>query len=213
MLGGGGGPESCVRGIRRASRLFAALVAPMLAGASCSHDAPAAAVLDAGKVASVVVGRSSRTDVFAALGQPSRTERSALGEAWVYEAKTGDAGGNGLMTGVSAAAGVVGAFVPYVGLVGSGLGLAGVAMDGMRAEPQAVMLAVIFRDDGVVRDCTYSSAAAPAGVAGSAATRQSLWTANGLSLALYARYEAARPSRNRIDGAKPFGVDVPKVHL
>ena len=59
--------------------------------------------------------------------------------------------------------------MPYVGLIGSGLGLAGVAMDGMRAEPQAVMLAVMFRDDGVVRDCTYSSTAAPAGVAGSTA--------------------------------------------
>lgn len=169
MPGSGGGPESRVRGIGRASRLFAALVAPMLAGASCSHNAPPAAVLDAGKVASVVVGRSSRTDVFAALGQPSRTERSALGEAWVYEARTGDAGDHSLMSGVSAATGVVGAFVPYVGLVGSGLGLAGVAMDGMHTEPQAVMLAVIFRDDGVVRDCTYSTTAAPAGVAGSTA--------------------------------------------
>ncbi len=169
MLGSGGGPGLRVHGERRASRLFAAFVAPVLACASCSHNAPPAAILDAGKVASVVVGRSSRTDVFAALGQPSRTERNALGEAWVYEARTGDAGGNGLMNGVSAATGVVGAFVPYAGLVGSGLGLAGVAMDGTRAEPQAVMLAVLFRDDGVVRDCTYSSTAAPVGVAGSAA--------------------------------------------
>jgi outer membrane protein assembly factor BamE (lipoprotein component of BamABCDE complex) len=140
----------------------------MLAGASCSHKAPPAAVLDAGKVASVVVGRSSRTDVFAALGQPNRTERSALGEAWVYEARTEDAGDHSLMSGASAATGVVGAFVPYVGLIGSGLGLAGAAMDGMHAEPQAVMLAVTFRDDGVVRDCTYSSTAAPPGVTGSA---------------------------------------------
>lgn len=170
MLDGGSRARSRVRCIGRASKPLNVTVAAMLlAGASCSHDAPPAAVLDAGKVASVVVGRSSRTDVFAALGQPSRTERSALGEAWVYEAKTGDAGGNGLISGASAATGVVGAFVPYVGLIGSGLGLAGVAMDGMRAEPQAVMLAVVFRDDGVVRDCTYSSTAAPAGVAGPAA--------------------------------------------
>ena len=170
MLDGEGRVRSCVGCICRTSRLLSVLVAPMLlAGASCSRNAPPAAVLDAGKVASVVIGRSSRTDVFTTLGQPSRTERSALGEAWVYEAKTGDAGGNGLISGASAATGVVGAFVPYVGLIGSGLGLAGVAMDGMRAEPQAVMLAVIFRDDGVVRDCTYSSTAAPAGVAGSTA--------------------------------------------
>lgn len=165
----GGSPGPCTRRIGWASRFSTALVAPLLlAGVSCSQSAPASAVLDAGKVASVVVGRSSRTDVFAALGQPSRTERSALGEAWVYEAKTGDAGDHSLMNGASAATGVVGAFVPYVGLIGSSLGLAGAAMDGVRAEPQAVMLAVIFRDDGVVRDCTYSSTAAPAGVTGSA---------------------------------------------
>ena len=73
------------------------------------------------------------------------------------------------MSGVSAASGVAGAFVPYVGLIGSGLGLAGVGADAMRADPQAVSLAVLFRGDGVVRDCTYSSTAAPAGVPGAAA--------------------------------------------
>jgi len=170
LVDGEGGPEPCARRIGWASRFSAALVAPLLlAGASCSQSAPASAVLDSSKVASVVVGRSSRNDVFAALGQPSRTERSALGEAWVYEARTGDAGGRGLMNGASAASGVVGAFVPYAGLIGSGLGLAGVAMDGTRSEPQVVSLAVTFRDDGVVRDCTYSSTASPAGVPGSAA--------------------------------------------
>ena len=161
------------RGVPRtawASRFSAALVAPLLlAGASCSQSAPASAVLDPGRVASIVVGRSSRTDVFAALGQPSRTERSALGEAWIYEAKTGDAGGRSLMSGASAASGVVGAFVPYVGLIGSGLGLAGAAMDGTRSEPQVVSLSVIFRDDSVVRDCAYSTNAPPAGLPGSAA--------------------------------------------
>lgn len=162
---GKNGAQARVRSAGRRPGLAMALTAPLLlAGASCSQPAPASAILDPGKVGSVVVGRSSRADVFAALGSPSRTERSAGGEAWVYEARTGETGGRGLMSGASAASGVVGAFVPYVGLIGSSLGLAGVAADGMRAEPQASSLGVAFRDDGVVRDCTYSSTAAPSGV-------------------------------------------------
>ncbi len=146
-----------------------ALAGPLLlAVAACSQHAAPSAILDSGKVGSVTVGRSSRADVFAALGQPSRTERSAGGEAWIYEARTGDTGGRGWMNGVSAASGVAGAFVPYVGLIGSGLGLAGVGADAMRADPQAVSLTVLFRADGVVRDCAYSSTAAPAGVPGAA---------------------------------------------
>ncbi len=144
-----------------------ALAGPLLLAAACSQRAAPSAVLDPGKVGAVTVGRSSRADVFAALGQPSRTERSAGGEAWVYEARTGDPGDRGWMTGVSAASGVAGAFVPYVGLIGSGLGLAGA--DALRADPQAVSLAVSFREDGVVRDCAYSSTAAPAGVPGAPA--------------------------------------------
>ena len=135
----------------------------LLVAASCAQRAAPSAILDPGKVATVVVGRSTRADVFAALGQPGRTERSASGEAWVYEARTGDPG-RGWMSGVSAASGVAGAFVPYVGLLGSGLGLASVGADALRADPQAVGLAVTFREDGVVRDCAYSSTAAPAGV-------------------------------------------------
>ncbi len=135
------------------------LAALMLASASCSQKAPSP-VLDAAKVASVVVGQSSRNDVLAVMGRPARTERSAAGEAWVYEAKFGESGGQGLMSGASAATGVIGAFVPYVGLVGSGLGLASAAT-GARPDPQAVSLTVTFREDGVVRDCTYSSTAAP----------------------------------------------------
>lgn len=136
----------------------------LLAAASCAQRTAPSAILDPGKVGTVVVGRSTRADVFAALGQPNRTERSAGGEAWVYEARTGDPGSRGWMSGVSAASGVAGAFVPYVGLLGSGLGLASVGADALRADPQAVSLAVTFREDGVVRDCAYSSTAAPAGV-------------------------------------------------
>jgi len=142
-------------------------------GAACSQKAPPSVVMDAGKVGSVVVGRSTRSDVFAVLGQPSRTERSALGEAWIYEAKTTGAGGHGVMNGVSAASAVVGAFVPYVGLVGSGLGLADAAFDETRSEPELVSLTVAFRDDSVVRDCAYSSTATPVGMsaAGTQASR------------------------------------------
>lgn len=166
---GGDGPAARAHPVRRPSALAAAVAVPMLL-AACSRDAQPSAILDSNKVGKVVVGRSSRNDVFAALGQPSRTERSALGEAWVYETRTGDPGsGRTLMNGVSAASGVVGAFVPYVGLLGSSLGLAGVAADGTRAAPQVVQLTVTFRDDSVVRDCTYASSAAPAGVPGSAA--------------------------------------------
>ena len=160
--------EGGTRRTGRGPKLAMALAGPLLLAAACSRHAAPSAIPDAGKVGSVAVGRSSRADVFAALGQPSRTERSAGGEAWIYEARTGDTGGRGWMNGVSAASGVAGAFVPYVGLIGSGLGLAGVGVDAMRADPQAVSLAVTFREDGVVRDCAYSSTALPAGVPGSA---------------------------------------------
>ena len=89
------------------------------------------------------------------------------GETWVYEARGGDAGGR-FMGGAGAAIGLAGAFVPYLGLVGSGIGLANTAAGATRREPGAVSLAVSFGDDGVVRDCTYSSTTLPAGVAGSA---------------------------------------------
>jgi outer membrane protein assembly factor BamE (lipoprotein component of BamABCDE complex) len=140
------------------------LLPTLLTGTSCSADAPEPAVLNADKVASVVIGRSSRADVFSALGRPSRTERSALGEAWIYEAKARDTGGQGLISGVSTASGVAGAFVPYAGLVGSGLGLAGAAMGKAQPIPVVVSLAVAFAQDGVVRDCVYSSTAFPVGV-------------------------------------------------
>ncbi len=159
---GGSATHTCRTGW--AATLAAILAMPLLLLTACSPNAPPSAILDSSKVGSVVVGRSSRTEVFTVLGQPSRTERSALGEAWIYEARTGDPSGRGLMNGASAASGVVGAFVPFVGLIGSGIGLAGVAMDGMQRQPQVVSLTVTFRGDSVVRDCAYASTAAPAGV-------------------------------------------------
>ena len=151
---------------RRAAETWPSRTAPaiaallLLASGSCSQKPPSP-VLDTAKVGSVVVGHSSRSEVLAVMGRPSRTERSAAGEAWVYESKTDDSGGQSLMSGASAATGVIGAFVPYAGLVGSGLGLAGTAANGTRSDPQAVSLTVMFRDDGIVRDCSYSTTAAP----------------------------------------------------
>ncbi len=144
-------------------------MAAATAAASCSQAA-APTALDPAKVATVAVGRSTRADVFTALGKPGHTERSGLGEAWVYEAKQGSSDNAGLVSGVSAASGLIGAFVPFAGLAGSGLGLANTAVGATRADPQSASLTVTFRDDGVVRDCLYSSTAAPAGVPGQAAS-------------------------------------------
>lgn len=106
--------------------------------------------------------------MFAALGQPDHTQQSSLGEAWVYEAKAASGSGrSGLMNGAAAASGVVGAFVPYVGLLGSGLGLASSTMGGQPAAPKGDSLTVMFTAGGIVRDCLYSSVAPPAGVPGS----------------------------------------------
>lgn len=141
----------------------------LLAIAACAQNAPPTPILDPGKMASIVVGRSSRADVFAALGRPARTEQSAQGETWIYETKASSAGGQGLMNGAAAASGLAGAFVPYVGLIGSGLGLASATAGAVpRAEPDAASVAVSFADNGVVRDCVYSTTASPAGLPGSA---------------------------------------------
>jgi len=163
----GPGPDRPTHPLRRT--LVAAAALPfLLATLSCSPSAPSAPALDSAKVASIVVGRSSRNDVFAALGQPARTERSSLGEVWFYQPTSGGTGGSGLMSGASAASGILGAFVPYAGVVGSGLGLAG-ATGGTRPAPPSDSLSVTFRDDGVVRDCTFSSATFPAAGPASAA--------------------------------------------
>ncbi len=141
----------------------------VMAVASCAQSPPPSAILDPGKVSSIVVGRSSRTDVFAALGQPTRAQQSLAGESWVYEAKTDDSGRQRLMSGAAAASGVAGAFVPYLGLVGSGLGLANASADTGQRAPNMVSMTVDFGANGLVRDCTYSSTAVPAGMPGSAA--------------------------------------------
>ena len=144
------------RKARAAPLLFSALIA--LAGASaCAGDAEHPAVLDKGKVSLIIVGQSSRSDVFAILGRPSRTERGAQGETWVYEVREGGGGGGRLVSGAAAASGIIGAFVPYVGLLGSGLGLADAATSGARSPGATTSLAVAFGDEGIVRDCVYAT--------------------------------------------------------
>jgi hypothetical protein len=144
------------------SQISACIPFLLLIGASCSRN-DAASVLNPVKVAHVVVGQSSRADVFATLGRPTRTERNSSGESWIYEDRSDAAGRRGILQGAAAASGIIGAFVPYAGLAGSGLGLAGAAMDGI-SSTGVTSLAVEFGANGVVRECVFSSTAVPAGV-------------------------------------------------
>jgi hypothetical protein len=118
--------------------------------------------LESGKVASVVVGQSSRADVFGLLGRPTRSERSASGESWVYEVKENKAGRDTLLSGAAAGSAIVGAFVPYAGLVGSGIGLANAVHGSSGPPPDTSSLTVAFGPDGIVHDCLYATTAAPA---------------------------------------------------
>jgi outer membrane protein assembly factor BamE (lipoprotein component of BamABCDE complex) len=136
----------------------------LLTGVSCSKN-EAKPVLTPTNIAHVVVGQSSRADVFATLGRPTRTQRTSSGESWIYEYKRDAAVRHGILQSAAAASGVIGAFVPYAGLVGSGLGLAGTALDGT-TDIETTSLSVEFGPDGVVHECVYSSTAFPAGVPG-----------------------------------------------
>ena len=129
---------------------------------------PRPTILDASKVSSIVIGRSSRADVFTALGRPTRTQQSLAGESWVYESRIDDSGRQRMVSGAAAASGVAGAFVPYLGLVGSGLGLANAVGGSGGREPDMMSMTVDFGVGGIVRDCTYASTAAPAGTPGAA---------------------------------------------
>ena len=149
-----------------AARYAACAALLMIAG--CTPKPHAAAILDPKKVSLVVVGRSSRDDVFATLGRPTRTERNAGGETWIYDAARGKAGNSTLISGAVTASGIVGAFVPYVGLAGSGLGLANTASNASDTAPDVSSMSVMFGGNGLVRDCAYSSTAVPAGIPGTA---------------------------------------------
>lgn len=135
-----------------------------LAGCAPTGDA---AGPDRAKVASVVIGRSSRDDVFGALGRPSRTERNAAGEFWTYEWSGRGGRTAAAVQGAATASSVIGAFVPYAGLVGTGIGLAGPRLGGT-SKPDTSSLTVQFGPDGTVRECALSSTGLPAGLHGSA---------------------------------------------
>ena len=120
-------------------------------------------------MASVTIGRSSRGDVFATLGRPAKTTQNLAGEAWIYETAAASSGGDGgFKTGALAVASVAGAFVPYVGLIGPGVGLASLASGPDQPPPGGASLTVSFGPDGIVRDCLYASTAAPAELSGPA---------------------------------------------
>ncbi len=138
----------------------------LLALAACADKPPPP--LDAGKIATVVIGRSTRSDVFATLGRPAHTSQGMAGESWLYEPRTRDGRDGRLATGASAAAGVVGAFVPFVGLAGPAIGLAGAARPSAAPGPSGESLTVSFDAAGLVRDCVYTSTAVPAGLPGAA---------------------------------------------
>ena len=109
-----------------------------------------------------MVGRSSRAAVFQVLGRPGLVEQNGAGEAWTYTAAP--PARRGLSGGAGAALGLAGAFVPYVGLIGPGLGLANAALpDGPAPETRTIKIE--FDPRGVVRDCTYASTGLPAGFA------------------------------------------------
>lgn len=155
--------------VKAGARYLAVCALALLATACASTAPPPAAMLDPARVKSIVIGRSSRTDVYAALGQPGHTEQSGQGEAWVYETQSGGPGNQQLSNGAGAAAGVAGAFIPYVGLVGSGLGLANAAMGSQHASPKPSSLKVSFSGSGIVSDCLYASTSMPAGLSGATA--------------------------------------------
>ena len=116
--------------------------------------------LDRAKLELIVVGQSSRSEVFAALARRPVPERSAQGETWIYE--TRDKGNReSILSGAAAGSALLGAFVPYAGLVDSGVGLASVATGGGSSPTETSSLSVVFGADGIVRDCLYVTTASP----------------------------------------------------
>ena len=144
---------------------LAAGLCSLLSTSGCAPEA-APATIDPAKMAMVEIGRSSRDDVFATLGRPVRTERSNAGERWIYEAAAQSDRRGRLVSGVGTATGVLGTFVPFVGLVGPGLSLANAATGPSPPSTAGSSLSVDFGADGLVRDCIYASGAMPTGLSG-----------------------------------------------
>lgn len=133
--------------------------------AACTQPPAGPAALDVTKVPNIIVGRSSRAEVFALLGQPGRIDRDGQGERWTWA--SGGAAPDRLGPAMQAASTVAGAFIPFAGLAGTGLGLARSATDG--PPPGLTTFAVAFTDRGVVQDCMASASALPADGAGAPA--------------------------------------------
>lgn len=142
----------------------------LLSASGCALE-DAAPTIDPARMALVEIGRSSRADVFATLGRPIRTERSTAGERWIYEAGPQSQGNAQLVSGVGAAAGIAGVFVPYLGLIGPGLSLANAASGTQPTGAARATLSVDFTAEGLARDCVYSSGAMPAGLPGAASVQ------------------------------------------
>lgn len=125
---------------------------------ACAQAPASPAALDLSKVPGIVVGRSARAEVFALLGQPGRIDRDGRGERWTWA--SGGAEPDRMGPVMQAASTVAGAFVPFAGLAGTGLGLARSAAAG--PPPGVTMFSVLFTDGGTVQDCTASASAPPA---------------------------------------------------
>ncbi len=147
--------------IEQRHRRACAVASTLLTVASCAQPSGHHAILEPSRVSSIIVGRSSKSDVLTALGKPSRVDRNGQGETWVYEYRPDGSGRQTLLAGAQAASAVAGAFVPFVGLLGTGVGLASAA-DGGGPEPGTTTLAINFADFGIVRECTYSTSMVPA---------------------------------------------------
>lgn len=146
----------------RLSDFMGASGAALLTLAACAQAPPGPAALDLSKVPGITVGRSSRAEVFALLGQPGRIDRDGRGERWTWV--SGGPESDRLGPAAQAASAVAGAFIPLAGLAGTGLDLARSATE--RPPPGLTTFTVAFTDQGVVQDCTASASATPADGAG-----------------------------------------------
>lgn len=131
------------------------LGAALLALAACAGG-DGAPVLDLAKLPSIAVGESSRVEVFQIMGRPTQVLRGARGESWVYQAQASTADRRNLAAGAQVASTVAGVLIPFVGLVGTGIGLAS-QMGGDAPPPGVTTVTIDFADPGIVRDCTIST--------------------------------------------------------
>ena len=141
----------------RFERLGWVTILLVIAAAACSHQVGTKAILDPSKTSSIVVGQSSKAEVLRSLGPPRRADRNGQGESWVYRIEGRDTNERQIAAGAQVVSAAVGALVPFGGLVGAGIGLAGTGLRGSEKEMPAAVLTVDFGTQGVVRECTFST--------------------------------------------------------